>query len=123
MAKMHNGDCPECGLRWRVREPATASVCPQCGFLVDAHRLQAEMKLLQKAATAMVAWFDAEKKDTGTFWEKADLCKYAEWAARKALGQDVGEFEGIPRLFLVHTNAAGEIPKPVEAARAEQPPE
>ena len=73
-----------------------------------------ELRRLGTAVTAMVAWFDAEKADTGTFWDKADLCKYAEWAARKAIGQDVGDFEGIPRLFLVHTNAAGEIPKSAE---------
>lgn len=73
-----------------------------------------ELKRLGTAVTAMVAWFDAEKADTGTFWDKAELCKYAEWAARKAIGQDVGEFEGIPRLFLVHTNAAGEIPQAPE---------
>lgn len=57
-------------------------------------------KLLE-ACKAMVLWFDAEDKNLGTFHDKMDLCKYAEWAARKALGQEVGEFEGVPKLVLV----------------------
>ena len=54
-----------------------------------------------RAVEAMVLWFDAENDDLGTFHDKMDLCKYAEWCARRALGQEVGEFEGVPRLVLV----------------------
>jgi hypothetical protein len=57
-------------------------------------------ELLRDAVTAIVAWFDAEDQNTGTFWDRCDLCKYAEWAARRALGQDVGEYKGIPRLVI-----------------------
>lgn len=60
--------------------------------------IQAE--LLLAAAEAMVRWFDAEDGNLGTFHGRMDLCKYAEWTARKALGQEVGEFEGVPRLVL-----------------------
>jgi len=69
-------------------------------------------ELMEQATIAMVAWFDNEnaplKKDiygsrssTKAFYERMDLCKYAEWCARKALGQPVPEeFEGVPRLVL-----------------------
>jgi hypothetical protein len=59
-----------------------------------------QVKLLREAAESMVAWFDAEDKNLGSFHDRMDLCKHAEWTARKALGQDVGEFEGVPRLIL-----------------------
>ncbi len=55
---------------------------------------------LRQAAEAMVLWFDAEGKNLGTFHQKMDLCKYSEWCARKALGQEVGEFEGVPQLVI-----------------------
>ncbi len=64
-------------------------------------------ELLEQAAIAMVTWFDAEdRKIAASFNDKMDYCKYAEYCARKALGQDVtefekdGEFVGVPRLVL-----------------------
>lgn len=69
-------------------------------------------ELMEQAVIAMVAWFDNEnnslKKDkygsrstTKAFYERMDCCAYAEWCARKALGQSVSEeFEGVPRLTL-----------------------
>jgi len=65
-------------------------------------------ELMEQAVIAMVAWFDNEnaplKKDrssTEAFHERMDLCAYAEWCSRKALGQPVSEeFEGVPRLVL-----------------------
>ena len=60
--------------------------------------------LLREAAESMVAWFDAEDKNLGSFTDRVDLCKHAEWTARKALGQDVGEFVGVPRLILTIGN-------------------
>ena len=55
---------------------------------------------LQEAAEAMLRWFEAEDKHLGTFHDRMDLCQYVEWASRKALGEDVGEFEGVPRLII-----------------------
>jgi hypothetical protein len=54
-----------------------------------------------EACEAMVLWFEAEDQNLGTFHDRMNLCKYAEWAARKALGQDVGEFKGVPQLVLM----------------------
>ena len=53
-----------------------------------------------QAIEACLAWFEAEDKNLGTFHDKMDLCAYAEWALRKASGQDVGEFKGVPKLIL-----------------------
>ena len=58
---------------------------------------------LQEAAEASARWYEAEDKNLGTFHDRMDMCKYAEWASRKALGEDVGEFEGVPRLILTTT--------------------
>jgi len=58
---------------------------------------------MREAVEACVQWFDAEDKYLGTFHDRMDLCCYAEWACRKALGQDVGEFKGVPRI-LITTN-------------------
>lgn len=56
--------------------------------------------LYKAAVEAMVLWFDAENQNLGSFHEKMDLCAYAEWTARRAMGQDVGDFKGVPRLVL-----------------------
>ena len=56
---------------------------------------------LRKACEAMVRWFDAENQTLGTFHDRMDLCKYAEWCTRRALGEDVGDFEGVPQLLLI----------------------
>lgn len=78
-----------------------------CNGLVnmDASKKGGEMKddLALEACRAMVNWFDGEmlSGDERMDWRDLyDLCKYAEWCARKALGQDVGEFEGCPRLVI-----------------------
>ena len=55
---------------------------------------------LEAAVEAAVRWFDAEDESLGTFHDRMDLCCYAEWAARKSLGQDVGDFQGVPRLLI-----------------------
>jgi len=55
---------------------------------------------MREAVEACVQWFDAEDKYLGTFHDRMDLCCYAEWACRKALGQDVGEFKGVPRILI-----------------------
>ncbi len=55
---------------------------------------------LQEAVEASAQWFEAEDKHLGTFHGRMDMCQYAEWASRKALGQDVGEFAGVPRLII-----------------------
>ncbi len=54
---------------------------------------------LREAVEASVQWFEAEDKHLGTFHDRMDMCNYAEWISRKALGQDVGKFEGVPRLI------------------------
>ncbi len=51
------------------------------------------------ALTAMIAWFDAESKSLGSFYDRMELCNYAEWAARKSIGQDVGDYKGVPQLI------------------------
>ena len=66
-----------------------------------------QVTLLREAAESMVAWFDAEDKNLGSFHDRMDLCKHAEWTARKALGQNVGEFEGVPRLILTMSRREG----------------
>ncbi len=53
----------------------------------------------EDALTAMIAWFDAESKNLGSFNDRMELCNYAEWAARKSMGQDVGDYEGVPQLI------------------------
>lgn len=78
-----------------------------------AKRHLAEIGRLQAAGEAMVRWFDAEDQTLGSFHDRMDLCKYAEWAARRALGEDVGEFEGVPRL-IISTN--GEAAQAAERA-------
>jgi hypothetical protein len=65
------------------------------------------VEAMEAAVKAMVRWFDAEDQNMGSFHDRMDLCKYAEWAARRALGEDVGEFEGVPRL-IISTNGAAE---------------
>jgi len=55
---------------------------------------------LEAAVEAAVLWFDAEDEYLGTFHDRMDLCCYAEWAARKAIGQDAGDFKGVPRLLI-----------------------
>ena len=52
------------------------------------------------AAEACIAWFDAESKGLGTFHQRMDLCKYSEWACRKANGEDLEEFKGVPQIIL-----------------------
>ncbi len=61
---------------------------------------QEQFKLLKEAAEAVLIWFDAEDKGLGSFHDRMDLCHYAEWATRTALGQDMGAFKGVPRLVL-----------------------
>lgn len=68
----------------------------------------------RQAVEAMVRWFDAERDNLGTFHDKMDLCKYAEWAARKALGEDVGEFKGVPRLLIRPRQAEVDSAEPVQ---------
>ena len=63
---------------------------------------------LLKAVEANVSWFEAEDKHLGTFHDRMDMCSYAEWASRKAIGQDVGEFKGVPRLILTRSGR-GEV--------------
>jgi hypothetical protein len=55
---------------------------------------------LLKAVEANVQWHDVESGYLGTFHDRMDLCCYSEWASRKALGQDVGEFKGVPQLII-----------------------
>jgi hypothetical protein len=55
---------------------------------------------LRDAAEANLAWFEAEDYSLGSFNDRMDLCKYVEWACKKALGQEVGEFKGVPRFIL-----------------------
>lgn len=64
-----------------------------------------EIERLQAAIAAQIRWFNAERDGLGTFHDRMDLCKYSEWAARKAMGEDVGEFEGVPRLIITVTDA------------------
>jgi hypothetical protein len=65
---------------------------------------------LTAASEAMVRWFDAEEENPGTFWDRVDLCKYTEWIARKALGQEVGDYAGVPKLIITcrHQSEGGE---------------
>lgn len=48
----------------------------------------------------MVAWFEAESEPnkTTTFDERVELCNYAEWCARRALGLAAETYEGIPHI-------------------------
>jgi len=55
---------------------------------------------LKDAVEANIAWFNAENNNLGSFNDRMDLCKYSEWASRKAIGQDIGEFQCVPRLIL-----------------------
>lgn len=66
----------------------------------ELERLRAENDRLLTAVEAMVRWFVAEDQHLGTFHDRMDLCAFTEWTARKALGQEVGEFKGVPRLIL-----------------------
>lgn len=59
-----------------------------------------KLETFQWAAEAVVRWFDAEAHNLGSFHDKMDLCKFAEWATRKALGEDNGDFVGVPRLVI-----------------------
>ena len=55
---------------------------------------------LKDAVEASVAWFDAEHRGLGSFYDRMELSNYSEWACRKSIGQDVGEYKGVPRLIL-----------------------
>lgn len=57
-------------------------------------------ELCRQAITAIVQWFDAERMNLGSFHDRMELCNYAEWLARKAAGQDVGEYHGIPKITI-----------------------
>lgn len=58
----------------------------------------------EDAIKACIAWFDAESKNIGSSRFKMDLCHYSEWACRKSMGQDVGEYKGLPRITLTIDN-------------------
>lgn len=91
----------------RLLDPADGSLFldspqQQRRLLLRAWRKQrARIADLEAVCAVMVRWFDAEEQNLGTFHDKMNLCKYTEWAARRALGQDVGEFSGVPRLLIV----------------------
>jgi len=54
---------------------------------------------LLEAVKAYMMWHIAEDKNLGTFHAKMDLCSYAEWAGKKALGLPHDEiWRGVPRL-------------------------
>lgn len=59
-----------------------------------------KLALALEALEAVVAWFDAEDQHTGSFHDKMELCNYAEWVSRKALGQEVGEYVPVPKLLI-----------------------
>lgn len=54
----------------------------------------------QDAIDACIAWFDAEEKHLGSPHYRMELCNYSEWACRKVAGQNVGDYEGVPRLVI-----------------------
>ena len=89
--KMHVDKAPPC---------APGGVC----WICHMEAANEPIGRLREACKAMVAWFDAENKHLGTFRDRMDLCKYTEWTARRALGQDVWEFAGVPRLLLQIAN-------------------
>ena len=66
-----------------------------------------QQDLLEQSAIALINWFEAEENHKlASFHERMDLCRYSEYCARKALGQDIskfeedGEFVGVPRMIL-----------------------
>jgi len=59
-----------------------------------------EKNLHKKAVLFQVAWFNAENCNLGSFQDKMELCKLTEYYSRKALGEDVGEYKGVPRISL-----------------------
>jgi len=64
------------------------------------HKSQERLALALEALEAVVAWFDAEDQHTGSFHDKMELCNYAEWMSRKALGQNVDEYKPVPQIIL-----------------------
>lgn len=56
---------------------------------------------LLEAVKAYMLWQIAEDKNLGTFHAKMDLCSYAEWAGKKALGLPHDpEWKGVPRIVI-----------------------
>jgi hypothetical protein len=56
---------------------------------------------LLEAVKAYMLWHVAEDKNLGTFHAKMDLCSYAEWAGKKALGlPHAPEWKGVPRIAI-----------------------
>ena len=62
-----------------------------------------EEDLYKKATMYMLAWFDAENLRGADFHQKMELCSLSEYYARKACGEDVGEYKGVPRMILTFT--------------------
>jgi len=95
------GDC-KC-----LKERGIAYECDN--LRAENQELRAKLEKANIAIDAMLKWFNAEDNFLGSFNDRMDLCKYAEWAAKKANGQDVGEFEGVPRLVLVTRDTLSQI--------------
>ena len=54
-----------------------------------------------EAVKAYMIWNLAEDKNLGTFQDKMDMCSYAEWAGKKALGLPHDkEWKGVPRIAI-----------------------
>jgi hypothetical protein len=56
---------------------------------------------LLEACIANAVWFFAENNSRGTFYDRMDMCSFAEWTTKKALGIECSKkWEGVPRLLL-----------------------
>ena len=56
---------------------------------------------LLEAVRASAFWAEAEHQTLGSFYDRMDLCAYAEWCCGKALGRPHDdEFRGVPQIIL-----------------------
>lgn len=67
--------------------------------ILSALNQAAAVVALTEAAQANLAWHVAEELSIGSFQARMELCNYAQWLTRKALG-DLSDYEGVPRLLL-----------------------
>jgi hypothetical protein len=62
---------------------------------------------LLEAVEASCIWAILEHDNLGTFYDRMDLCSYAEWCVDKALGlPHDDEWAGVPRLVLARKDAS-----------------
>ena len=56
---------------------------------------------LLEAVRATCFWHEAEHQTLGTFYDRMDLCHYAEWCCDKALSRPhAEEWQGVPQIVL-----------------------